>query len=82
MKNIDLNVFLLCRPRNLISSSYFDRISDFLYALHPLSDSFDINEYLKRNYIKYTLKATDNPTLMYTNQLRSFIYETIRFKTI
>jgi hypothetical protein len=78
MKRLDLEVFLLCRPRDLIISSYFDRIVDFSDALQPLSNSFNIEEYLKRNYIKYTLKATDTPTFIYTKQLRSFIYDTIR----
>lgn len=83
MKNIDVDMFLLCRPRYLITSPYYDRIENFSLELDPLSITFDIQKFITdTSYIKFSLVSTDKPSFRYIQRIQDCLYETIRFKTV
>lgn len=76
MKSIDLEVFSLCRPKLLITSSYYTNLRLFREQCLPLSRFGQIQEYVTdNNYVKYYFQLTDISQIWIT-QLREAVYET------
>lgn len=79
MKNLDLEIFLLCRPKNLITHSVFHNVSEIQRMTYPLSLYTRIDEYItENNYIKYRLVTTDTLVLPGLKDLRERVYEAIK----
>ena len=79
MKNLDLEIFLLCRPKNLITHSVLHNVAIIQRLTHPLSLYTRIDEYItETNYIKYRLITTDTVVLPGLKEIRERVYEAIR----
>ena len=65
MKSLDLEIFLLCRPKNLITHSVFHNVAVIQQLTYPLSLYTRIDEYItEKNYIKYRLITTTDTIVL------------------
>jgi hypothetical protein len=78
MKNIDLEIFLLCRPKNLIVSKQYTYLKNFLDMTYPLSMTFGVG--LDSTKKVANIKATDVPSLFWIRNIQESVYEAIKNK--